>query len=345
MPSEPKKPIEELLEASARARRTEFGADPKMPNPMRTQLHEEIARLNRNAEARPRQSWLARFWPQLSLATAAAAVLVTASTIWMRDREKPSTSGLVAMKNLPAPELKDASAALRSLEGTQVDRLAQADEAKPAEPAEAGTIVAAPPAANSTEFPEKAETRAEIAQAPAAAAKAGAPLAQARSFAASSNRSNQLQRFSQNAATEKTVARGARLKQRTNVLNTFEIAQDGDKIRVVDEDGSTYSGRLEQIAQTDARSLRSKTNQEAAPFAAKPAEKNEEFFFRAVGFNQSLKKQVVFEANYVATPPETHGKPGAKEARREEQNQARIVGTATIRGEAPVAVDAVSVTR
>jgi hypothetical protein len=31
MPLEPKKPIEELLEASAKARRAAFGADPKMP--------------------------------------------------------------------------------------------------------------------------------------------------------------------------------------------------------------------------------------------------------------------------------------------------------------------------
>ena len=42
MPLEPKKPIDELLEASAKARRAAFGADPKMPNPMRAQLHHEI---------------------------------------------------------------------------------------------------------------------------------------------------------------------------------------------------------------------------------------------------------------------------------------------------------------
>src|SRR5437899_24843 len=34
MPPEPKNPIGELLETSATARRAEFGADPKMPNPM-----------------------------------------------------------------------------------------------------------------------------------------------------------------------------------------------------------------------------------------------------------------------------------------------------------------------
>src|SRR5205085_10216447 len=86
MPPEPKNPIEELLEASARARRAEFGADPKMPNPMRAQLHEEIARRNRGGE--PRRSWFANFWPQLSLATAVAAALVVASVVWFRSETK-----------------------------------------------------------------------------------------------------------------------------------------------------------------------------------------------------------------------------------------------------------------
>ena len=40
----------EILEASAKARRAAFGADPKMPNPMRTQLHHEISRLTQKDE-------------------------------------------------------------------------------------------------------------------------------------------------------------------------------------------------------------------------------------------------------------------------------------------------------
>ena len=66
MPPDPKKPIEELLEASAKARRAEFGADPKMPNPMRARLHDEIARLGREDQQPERRSWLSLFWPQVS---------------------------------------------------------------------------------------------------------------------------------------------------------------------------------------------------------------------------------------------------------------------------------------
>jgi len=75
MPLEPKKPIDELLEASAKARRAAFGADPKMPNPMRTQLHHEISRLARKDEceshlvfhgrgSQPQRLW---FWFLLAL--------------------------------------------------------------------------------------------------------------------------------------------------------------------------------------------------------------------------------------------------------------------------------------
>src|SRR5947209_8587802 len=63
MPLEPKKPIEELLETSAGARRAEFGADPKMPNPMRAQLHHEIARLARRDERKSRRRSFVLSWP------------------------------------------------------------------------------------------------------------------------------------------------------------------------------------------------------------------------------------------------------------------------------------------
>ena len=77
MPNEPKKTIEELLQASAKARRAEFGSDPKMPNPMRARLHDEIARAAREEEPKPRRNWnwFAISWP---IGTVAAAVLVVA---------------------------------------------------------------------------------------------------------------------------------------------------------------------------------------------------------------------------------------------------------------------------
>src|SRR5438034_1549718 len=92
MPPEPKNPIEELLEASARARRAEFGADPKMPNPMRAQLHHEIERLARRDERKSQRRSFLFSWPRFVTATALALVLVSASAIWWW-REHQSAGG------------------------------------------------------------------------------------------------------------------------------------------------------------------------------------------------------------------------------------------------------------
>jgi hypothetical protein len=355
MPSEPKKPIEELLEASARARRSEFGADGRMPNPMRAQLHEEIVRLDRRDKPQERRSWLANFWPQLSLATAVAAVLVTASVVWFRTQNKTSESSLsLAVQTAPVVASNETNGPLRSLDAMAVDRLAKDNGAKPADSvvaeesqlssgrlADAATAGAAPDAPPS-----------EVAQAPATA-KAAVPAPVARSFAQTrqTQTANLRQRFSQNIAQNAPALSENKMKQqRSSLLNTFDVQQEGDRIRVVDEDGSTYTGKLEQIAQHDARSLSQKKEQKAAAqsmTAMKPGEQTEsnEFFFRAAGFNATLKKQVVFEANYIAAPAENQQNKAMKEQRRDEQNAARIVGTAKVPGQAPVEVDAVSVTR
>src|SRR5947208_5227670 len=103
MPPEPKKPIEELLEASARARRDEFGADPKMPNPMRAQLHHEITRLARKDECESRWRAFGHSWPRLMTATALALVLVSASAIWWW-REHQSAEGETMKLAMLQPE-------------------------------------------------------------------------------------------------------------------------------------------------------------------------------------------------------------------------------------------------
>src|ERR1044072_258780 len=82
MSLEPKKPIEDLLETTARARRAQFGADPKMPNPMRTQLHNEMARLARDDESRRSKHWFRILWPRLAFSSAFALILVSLSTLW-----------------------------------------------------------------------------------------------------------------------------------------------------------------------------------------------------------------------------------------------------------------------
>ncbi len=126
MPDEPRKSIEELLQASAKTRRAEFGADPKMPNPMRARLHDEIARLGREDQPRERRSWLAKFWPRISIVSAVTAVLVTASVLWLGHRsDSGSESRQLAMRvaSDARPE-----AALKSLDAAN-QVVAQAESA------------------------------------------------------------------------------------------------------------------------------------------------------------------------------------------------------------------------
>src|SRR3954467_11268263 len=89
MDPEPKRPIEKMLEASAEARRVAFGGPPTMPNPMRSQLHDEIARLERTGSSGRGGSWLQLFWPWLGVAAALATVLVVGSSIWWREARSP----------------------------------------------------------------------------------------------------------------------------------------------------------------------------------------------------------------------------------------------------------------
>ena len=103
MPSEPKKPIEQMLEALAKARRAEFGNDPKMPNPMRARLHEEVARARAAEEENiePRPSWATLFWPRVAVAAALATLIVLVPAIWW-NLSHPSASDQLAVRDRAA---------------------------------------------------------------------------------------------------------------------------------------------------------------------------------------------------------------------------------------------------
>lgn len=139
---------------------------------------------------------------------------------------------------------------------------------------------------------------------------------------AMANRSAQ---FSQNARGQ-TLRNQANNKQTAGVLDNFRVEKDGGEIRLIDADGSTYAGRIARApapaAAAQARAVKKKAAEQSG------------IFFRASGFNARLQKRVVFEGNYIPLSPNE-----SKEA------DARVVGTAQVTGEAPVAVDAVSITR
>jgi hypothetical protein len=97
--------------------------------------------------------------------------------------------------------------------------------------------------------------------------------------------------------------------------------------------------------------LRRDAAKQTRSYAAKAARKNEsataaQSYFRATGFNVSLKKTLVFEGNYAqpqVQQPAT-GTPNDKERAEQSRDRARIVGTVRVNGEAPVEVDAIAET-
>jgi hypothetical protein len=368
MPPEPKKPIEELLEASARARRTAFGADPKMPNPMRAQLHHEITRLARKDECEPRWRAFGFSWPRLMTATALALVLVSVSAIWWW-REHQSAGGetmKLAMQQPMAPanqaaapekvfEQGAAAAAARSGEGVAANKTGAVQSA--GQPNAADTLsklaeatVTPPPLMPATKDISggKKTDGSPPSDISLAAKESNQSASAAASLAQNRQTTNFRQQFSTNASDQ---AFRSKPKQTLNILNEFQVEQTDHEIRVVDNDGSTYSGKLEPLGQNDARSIFNQKQNYAAPSSRSPASfddkaqaANAEFYFRATGYNSSLKKRVVFEGNYIASSASAQKKV-AKPEEEDEQTPARITGTAKIRGESPVQIDAVAVAK
>jgi hypothetical protein len=366
MPPEPKKPMEELLEASARARRAAFGADPKMPNPMRAQLHHEIARLARSDERESRSRSFRIPWPRLMAATALALILVSASAVWWwLEHESAGEKTMKLAMQQPMPPANEAVAPEKVFEQgaaagpaapTFADNTAAAS--RPAEEAKDADAMTKSAGTTTTPSPTGPMTEGLMA----AGAKADQPLLAGRSLAAkeapatpasaSLTQNRQLTNFrqqsSQNAANQ---AFRSKLKQTLNILNEFQVEQTDHEIRVVDADGSTYSGKLEPLAQNDVRSVFNQKQNYSAPSSRAvaslydKAQSATEFYFRATGYNSSLKKSLVFEGNYIASSlvqkKVTKAKTEAEE--RDEQAPARITGTAKIRGESPVQIDAVAV--
>jgi hypothetical protein len=369
MASEPKKRMEQMLEALAKARRAQFGDDPKMPNPMRARLHEEIARAgaveDEKVESRP--SWLTMFWPRVTVAAALATLIVLVPAIWwnrshplgesgdlaLRDRTAGAADGLTAV--VPAENTLAKAPAVSATEPTV--NLADNTQIK-VEPA--GTPASE---AEAKGFADKKIAAAKIQAAPAAAPAAGAdskaksdtmagaapPVAQPSSAASLGTK----QQFSQQSAVQ-SFRNNAQVSRSANVLNTFQVQQQGSEIRVLDADGSTYAGKLEQLANNAEFDSRITARRDAAKqtrsYAAKAARENEsaapQSYFRATGFNVSLKKTVVFEGNYAAPPAQQPATATANDRERSEQNRdrARIVGSVRVNGEAAVEVDAIAET-
>ena len=388
MASEPKKPIEQMLEALAKARRAQFGDDPKMPNAMRARLHEEIARAGvaEDEKGEPRPSWTTMFWPRVTVAAALATLLVLVPAIWWNQSHPVAGSGNLALRDRPVeasyelnstvPE-KDALANVPAVAATEPTlNLADNSQIKvepaatPSSEAEVSkSSIQVAQGRTATEFPsqktkefDKEIASARIQAAPAAAPPADADLKTKSDSAAAPPVSRPslagsvgtAEQFSQQTAVQSFRNNAQQASRATNILNKFQVEQQGNEIRVVDADGSTYTGKIEQVAKSaeldSGIAARRDFAKQKLKYAAKAVSENKsatpQSYFRATGYNVSLKRRLVFEGNYAAPSQQQPTTDGSKERQRAEQSsdRARIVGTVRVNGEAPVEVNAVAET-
>jgi hypothetical protein len=155
----------------------------------------------------------------------------------------------------------------------------------------------------------------------------------------------------------------------TPLLASFQVEQSGQEIRVVDADGSVYTGTW-QLATTDnARQAAAPQAAESpAPAAASdgvvrmaPSPKAEaqprivpQYSFRVSGTNRNLKQNIVFSGNFIpltnrpSTPAVSGAIAGAAEKGRESSEtttpplllNSRIAGKVVIGGEREIEVNA-----
>jgi hypothetical protein len=110
------------------------------------------------------------------------------------------------------------------------------------------------------------------------------------------------------------------------VLDSFQVEQQGQSLRIVDSDGSVYAGALQlvapegealreltvrsrQMATTDRQSTAAPARPQAAPAQQQQQQQQQQSFdqnwnfaFKVSGTNRSLKQNVVFTGNLVGPP-------------------------------------------
>jgi len=119
------------------------------------------------------------------------------------------------------------------------------------------------------------------------------------------------------------------------ILSNFEFEQIGNQVRVIDGDGSVYTGNLvsQEADKIGDRYFRLQKNAPAAPPpAAAPAQQNttavsgpateQSTLFLAYGTNRSLKQQVSIEANILQMPTNVVGALGGAYDLRQNQRSA-----------------------
>jgi len=327
MPNEPERPVENLLRACAEKRRAEAGQDFELHSASRRILQNEVARVY-PGEAR-KQGWLpiswARFWPTLGYSLATIAALGLVVKLMLPGVARTKTVGPLAKnENAAAPILTKASsepaaqpvnapslATVQPEPPTGAVNLALADQ-KTQISRDGSALKDVDQVQTGQDLAVMSHQLRENEQLSAASA-----AAQPKSFMLSQGDAGVARQLGRTEAPQQLVR--AQLEQQVTdakwsntlpaspVLASFRVELNGQELRVIDKDGSIYTGSISQFQAGAPNAITEavKPNSSSAPRESRslaagamskmrgvPQESS--FSFRVAGTNLSLNQPIIF---------------------------------------------------
>lgn len=346
MPTEPEHHMDKTLKAYADQRRAEAGAPAELHPATRRLLQGEVARLNKPAATVPTPWWHRRnsFWPRMAAASviviasfltfrgareedsveklvrreapasttaAPADDTLLAKQVQLQDgldRKSPEPARRLLAPAVPAPTTAPPPANEPVMLAEQKEKSGEArvDLRRNKELMDAvGTTLADRPAP--APLPPQKPAATELSGVTqAAAALASAPAKSESEALAAGNAGQALNWFTKRDAASATSKDKALVVTTASVLDNFAVEQVGDRLNLIDADGSTYTGALEAFtfAESNAVLEAGKKIQQgrdvqlgfatSAPAEAKQSTGNA-YRFRASGTNRTLRQPVMVD--------------------------------------------------
>ncbi len=314
MSSEPNPKIDELLKRYVQQRKGEARADFELHPATRNLLQSEVARRFPKTGEGKKRSLIFLLWPRLAIAGAFTALLAVTVMVLNKPKEKGTEVAQTSSKErvpLPSqsspsgkPVLSDRaeSSALAKAKTPEASPTGEPEIARRSGPAVIGGLSQktdskplgqiAQPERNLQPFTEAPVkfSRDSVAKNEDESASAGigaTPAAPAQTKLYADMESRNRWQF---------VQQDLRARYRENllspaqpkILQSFELIRTGDKIRLIDSDGSIYEGEILAVAEDKLE------ENDLEP----GLKKNSQFAFRVVGTNQPLNRVVSFTGEF-----------------------------------------------
>lgn len=325
--------MSELLKRYAAQRKAELPDDLEMHPATRNLLQGEVTRtLAATDGTEKKKSLFVMLWPRLAIAGAFTAMLIVTVIALNKPRREMQVAqnspqvvapapveSRVAKKAEPIPEtLADESASpKRQIAASPAPASAQTALARDgtsqlktlttearSEPHLSKPIQQPVPGERKSgvlagkSFPEKQEAaetfaKTESASGAVAATEPQPPSASAKNYFGDAGSQNRWQFVKQDSRAK--YRRNFQSPAQPKILQSFELVRTGDKIQVIENDGSIYDGEILAAATDKSGEEKPETSRD----------QKSEFAFRVSGTNQQLNRMVTFTGNFAIADAES----------------------------------------